>query len=156
MTNLTPAPAWDVSPLVGDSVPDVSDYQGKPTLILFFSVTCAGCMGRALPLSAQVTYLYPGLNVVAIHSQFESLARTPDFIRDNLAEYDLPFRVLLDNDHRTFDAYEAEGTPHWVILDADGNITRSFFGSQPNAQQRLDFALREMFPADEAEEPPAE
>ena len=47
----------------------------------------------------------------------------------------------------TFRRYEAGGTPHWVLIDADGVIRKSIFGSMDGARQRLDYALEELFQA---------
>ena len=41
-------PAWEIEPIFGQSVPDLNDFHGKPLLILFFSLGCPGCLGRAI------------------------------------------------------------------------------------------------------------
>ncbi len=47
----------------------------------------------------------------------------------------------------TFLRYEAGGTPHWVLIDTEGIIRKSIFGSMDGARQRLDYALEELFPS---------
>jgi hypothetical protein len=54
--------------------------------------------------------------------------------------------VFVDDGDATFRAYEAEGTPHWVLINADGTIRKSVFGSMAGSLQRLNYALQELFP----------
>lgn len=138
------APQWSVQSLDGQSSLKLSDFQGKPTLLLFFNLGCLGCMSRGLPLAAELARAYPDLNVVGIHSEF-GRQYASDMIQRALAEKNVGFPVLRDEDHRTYDAYHAEGTPHWVLLNERGAIEKSIFGSQPNAQQRLTYAMIERF-----------
>jgi hypothetical protein len=41
--------------------------------------------------------------------------------------------------------YNAGGTPHWILVDKEGNLEYSIFGSDPNnALLRLDFKINEL------------
>jgi len=52
---------------------------------------------------------------------------------------------VLDQGHQTWSAYDAGRTPHWVLINANGEIEKSIFGSMPNSLQRLDYSLIELF-----------
>lgn len=137
-------PEWTLTHLDQTPAPSLSDFAGKPTLLLFFNMGCLGCMSRGVPLAQDLAKAYPDLNVIGIHSNF-GRAYGSDDIRAALDEIGVTYPVLSDVEHRTYDSYGAEGTPHWVLLDAEGQVQKSIFGSQPNAQQRLTYGMLELF-----------
>lgn len=136
---------WRVRSLDGGDAPTLADLQGKPTLLLFFSLGCLGCLSRGVPLAQQFAVHYPELNVIGVHSNFGNNPYTPEQVQALVNERELQFPVLMDEGHATYDSFEAEGTPHWVLLDEQSQVEKSFFGSQPNAVQRLTYAMLERF-----------
>ncbi|MEL6526343.1 MAG: TlpA disulfide reductase family protein [Chloroflexota bacterium] len=140
------APNWQVSTLDGSPTPTIADFTGRPTMIFFFNLGCHGCMTRGIPLANEIVKQYPEVAVVGIHTNFEGLPHEKPAVLDALQAHDIQFPVFYDDGHATYTAYEAGGTPHWILLDEEGNIERSIFGSQPNAVQRLSYALIERFP----------
>lgn len=139
------APEWKVVSLDGLTQPSLEQYRGKPTLLLFFNLGCHGCMSRGLPLADDIARAYPGLNVVGIHSNFGGMPYSIEQVQSEIEKRELSFPVLMDDQHATYDLFEAEGTPHWILLDDGGTIQKSIFGSQPNAQQRLTYGMMELF-----------
>ncbi len=81
---------------------------------------------------------------MGIHTRFEGPKYSLGQIKEirQLLKIDYPFFV--DQGMKTYATYEAEGTPHWTLLDATGIVYRNIFGSMPNALQRLDYALMEL------------
>jgi len=142
-TQLTPT--WQVTNLDDAHRVERADYQGKPTLAIFFNIGCHGCMARGLPVAQNIKEQYPEINVVGIHSSFGAIGRDPEQVKAELKPYDLSFPILLDDGHVTYDAYQADGTPHWILLDENGQVQKSIFGSMPNALQRLEYSLIELF-----------
>ena len=140
-----PLPPWSLTTLDGSPAPAPEAFLGKPLLILIFNVGCLGCLGRALPFSLKLLDAYPDLQVIAIHTHTPGPDYPPARIEAVKKANHLPYPVYLDQGHETYDRYRAEGTPHWVLLDAEGKVRRSIWGSMANAQQRLDYALAELF-----------
>ncbi len=136
---------WRVTHLDGSAAPQLADLQGKPTLLLFFSLGCLGCLSRGVPLAQQFAINYPELNVIGVHSNFGNNPYSAGQVQALVDERELQFPVLMDEGHVTYDSFEAEGTPHWVLLDEQGQVEKSFFGSQPNSVQRLTYAMLERF-----------
>ena len=121
----------------------LTDMRGRPVLLLFFNLGCDGCMFRALPVAREIAKQYPEVQLLGIHSNFGAFSRSDDEIVQELQQHSIPFDVAIDNEHRTYDEFQAEGTPHWIYIDAEGIVRRSIFGSQPNALQRLEYLLIE-------------
>ncbi len=139
------APEWQVSSLDGQNRPSLASYRGKHTLLLFFNLGCHGCMSRGLPLADDIARAYPDLNVAGIHTNFAGMPYTREQVKEAIDKYDISFEIVMDDEHSSYDIFQAGGTPHWILLDAEGNISKSIFGSQPNAQQRLTYGMIELF-----------
>ncbi len=140
-------PPWSIEPIFDSDLPTVEHYHGKPLLILIFSLGCPGCLGRAIPYANRVIYENGDkINVVGIHTNFEGV----DFSEDHFAKakMDLHIRFLMFRDKNfdtTFLHYGAGGTPHWILVDKNGIVDYSIFGSDPNnALLRLDLKIGEL------------
>ncbi len=139
------APTWTLTDLKSGAQVTNEKFAGKPVLMFFFNIGCDGCMMRGLPVAAEISKQYPEINVIGVHSTFGAFGRDVEQINTEVDKRNLPFPVLMDDKHIVFDAFEAEGTPHWVFVGTDGQIERSIFGSQQNALQRLEYGLMEQF-----------
>ncbi|PSR12503.1 MAG: hypothetical protein C7N36_11640 [Bacteroidetes bacterium] len=143
-----PLPAWSLDPIAGEDVPVPSDFLGRPLLILFFSLGCPGCLGRAIPYANRMVYENgERLNVLGIHTNFEGVDFSPAQFAQAKADFYIRFPFYKDKNYdTTFLNYGAGGTPHWILVDADGKVRYSIFGSDPNnALLRLDLKMAEIF-----------
>ncbi|CAM1342429.1 TlpA family protein disulfide reductase [Tenacibaculum amylolyticum] len=142
-----PLPEWELTSIFNNKVPALENYKGKPLLILFFNLGCPGCKGRALPYANRVVVENgEHINVIGIHSRFEGPEyHIEDYIKAK-EEFYIRFPFFEDeNDTNTFRKYEAGGTPHWILVDQEGNLAYSIFGSDPNnALYRLDLKINEL------------
>jgi thiol-disulfide isomerase/thioredoxin len=142
-----PLPAWSLEPVFGDEVPALEDFLGKPLMILFFSLGCPGCLGRAIPYANRLVYEHGDkLQVVGIHTNFEGVDFKKERFEQAKAEFYIRFPFYKDyNFNTTFLDYQAGGTPHWILLDSQGDIAYTIFGSDPNnALLRLDLRIAEI------------
>jgi peroxiredoxin len=116
-------------------------YHGKPLLIIIYNNQCLGCTGRAIPLAYQYQQEYENLQVIGIHSIFNTQPVTEDEIKSIFTTNELPFPIYLDQEHKVYDQFHSEGTPQWLLITQEGILYRSIFGSQSGAQNRLMYAL---------------
>lgn len=138
---------WHLESIGQQEVPHYDTLKGKPLLILFFYLGCPGCIGRAMPFANKMAYEYGNkINVLGIHSNFEGLEYDNDEIIENLKALHVRFPVFRDSGlATTFHDYGAGGTPHFILVNKDGIVVRSIFGSDPNrALLRLDYAITEV------------
>ncbi|MGO3690515.1 MAG: TlpA family protein disulfide reductase [Psychroflexus halocasei] len=117
-------------------------FKEKTTLVLFYNNDCLGCTGRAIPFGYELKEEF-GIQVILIHSNFSFSVDRKD-IESIFSTPELPLEVFIDENHFAYDQFQCEGTPHWLLIDKDLNITQSIFGSQPNAQNRIIYSLAEM------------
>ncbi len=140
-------PNWDLLPIFGNKIPKVTDFKGKPLLILFFNLGCPSCKGRALPFANSIIVDKGNkINIIGIHSNFEGSEYTTEDFETVKKEFYVRFPLYKDNNNlNTFRAYQAGGTPHWILLNKEGKIEYSIFGSDPNnALLRLDLKINEI------------
>jgi peroxiredoxin len=97
----------------------LSDFKGKrPVLIIFGATWCGFCREEIPHFKAiHAAYAKQGLEIVNIDSQ-ESKERVTKFA----SKYELPYRVLLDEDGTVAGIYEIPGVPVMVLVDKNGNI----------------------------------
>ncbi|WP_452601497.1 TlpA family protein disulfide reductase [Pontimicrobium sp. MEBiC06410] len=119
-------------------------YKNKPLLLLFYNNACLGCTGRAIPLAHKFKQDYKKIQVVGIHVNFGNAKTTKEEIKSIFTINNLPFPIYLDETKSVYDSFKCEGTPHWVIINKQGDVYRSIFGSQYGAQNRLYYAIESL------------
>lgn len=119
-------------------------YQHKVLLLIIYNNDCLGCTGRAIPLAYEFQQKYPTLQVIGIHSNFNNREATKASIKSIFTNGEIPFPIYIDEHHKVFDQFNAEGTPQWILISKKGELFRSIFGSQENAQNRLFYALESL------------
>ncbi len=119
-------------------------YQGSHLLIIFYNNTCLGCTGRAIPLAYQYHRDYKNLQVIGIHSEFGGNLSTKEDIASIFTIEEVPFPIYIDPELKMYDRMNAEGTPHWVLINKEGEVFRSFFGSLGDSRNRLSYAVEAM------------
>ena len=133
-----------VTTLDGEPTNLMEQYFGSPLLVLFFNIRCLGCVGRAIPLAYDYQGEFENLKVAAIHTSFGKEVVTKDDIVNIFTTKELPIPIYFDIEQTNYKAFECEGTPHWLLFTKDGELFRSFYGSQEGAQTRLMYALDEL------------
>lgn len=137
---------WHLESLTDQKVPEYLTFKGKPLLILFFYLGCPGCTGRAIPFANKMFYEHGDkISVMGIHSNFEGPEYSDDDLIKTMNSLYVKFPYFKDAGlATTFHDYQAAGTPHWLLVDKDGKVIRSVFGSDPNrALLWLDYAIME-------------
>lgn len=119
-------------------------YDNKPLLIIIYNNQCLGCTGRAIPLAYEYQKKYKELQVIGIHSNFNSSKVTEIDIKSIFTIDELPFPIYIDELHEVYDQFNSEGTPQWILITPNKELHRSMFGSQKNTQNRLGYAIEDL------------
>ena len=128
----------------GNQIDLIKEYQGKAILAIIYNNQCLGCTGRAIPLAYQLQKENLGIQVVGIHSNFTHTKVTENDIKSIFTIEELPFPIFLDEGNLVYDQFDSEGTPQWLLITKEGRLSRSIFGSQEGAQNRLFYALEQL------------
>ena len=105
---------------------------------------CLGCTGRAIPLAYELQKENDEIQVVGIHTSFNSSQASESDIKSIFTVDALPFPIFLDNGRAVYDQFESSGTPQWVLITKEGKLSSTIFGSQEGAQNRLYYAIDQL------------
>ena len=130
-----------VKNLDGVAVDLMEVYKNKVLLIIIYNNDCLGCTGRAIPLAYELQQKYQSIQVAGIHADFVNREGTKENIKSIFTSGEIPFPIYIDQHHKVYSQFNAEGTPQWLLITEKGVLFRSIFGSQENAQNRLYYAL---------------
>jgi thiol-disulfide isomerase/thioredoxin len=126
----SPAPAFWAKSLTGETISvETLTGLGRPTVLLFTSTSCGPCKAL-LPVVAGWQKEHRDSLTFTLASDGGDAA-----IRAEAEEFELE-NVLLDEDRRLYDAFEANGTPSAVLLTPDGTIG-SWIAAGPEAIEEL-------------------
>ena len=130
-----------VKDLDGVAVDLIAAYKNKVLLLIIYNNDCLGCTGRAIPLAYKFQQDYPSIQVAGIHADFPNREGTKENIKSVFTSGENPFPIFIDKNHKVYSQFNAEGTPQWLLITEKGELFRSIFGSQENAQNRIYYAL---------------
>ena len=117
--------------------------KDKLNLVLFYNTNCLGCTGRAIPLAYRLSQENDFISLIVIHSNFRPALFDSEEILSIFTDQKSPIEVYREERNELYSFFECEGTPHWLLMDGEGEILHTFFGSQDGAQLKLEYAIRE-------------
>jgi thiol-disulfide isomerase/thioredoxin len=124
-----PAPAWRNTSWLNspdDRPVTLESLRGRVVLLNFWTFTCWNCTG-AIPSLVQFdrTYRDQGLTIIGIHRpEFPPYGGEHDKanVANALRKYHIDYANAQDNDHATWDLYDIQYWPSFVLIDRAGNI----------------------------------
>ena len=119
----------DPAYFVNSDVFSLEDLRGEVVLIDFWTYTCVNCI-RTLPYLRdwQEKYGDIGLNIVGVHTPEFEFEKLRENVEEAIAEFDIGWRVVQDNDFLTWRAFNNRFWPAKYLIDKDGIIRYTHFG----------------------------
>ncbi len=110
---------------------DLQQLNGKPTLVVFWSTTCPGCIKEMPHLIELYDQLHhQGLEIIGVAMAYD----TPEMVKKLVALRKIPYTITYDNGGDIASAFGGvKLTPTTFLINPDGNIVRQKIGD-------LDFA----------------
>ena len=110
--------------------------RGHPVLVDFWTYTCINCI-RTLPyLKAwDRRYRKAGLVIVGVHTPEFPFERDESNVRDAIAQNELRYPVVQDNDYAVWEAYQNQYWPASYFLDGEGRVRYVHFGEGDYAEK---------------------
>ncbi|MEG4216049.1 thioredoxin family protein [Microcoleus sp. Pol14C6] len=99
----------------------IADLKGKVVLVQFWTFACINCQ-RTLPYIVRWHQQYAdrGLKIVGIHTPEFPFERDANNVKKALKEHQITYPVPLDNEFKTWAAYQNEYWPHLFLADRQG------------------------------------
>lgn len=107
----------------------LAGLKGKVVLVDFWTYSCINCI-RTLPYVEKwyETYKDQGLVVIAMHAPEFAFEKIPENVNNAVAQHKLTYPIGLDNDFKTWRAFQNQYWPASYLVDKDGNVRREHFG----------------------------
>jgi cytochrome c biogenesis protein CcdA/thiol-disulfide isomerase/thioredoxin len=125
----------------------LAQFRGKDVVLLdFWTYSCINCQ-RTIPyLTAwYAKYKNQGLVVIGVHTPEFAFEHLESNVEAALQEFGITYPVVLDNEYKTWDAYQNEYWPHDYVIDIDGYIIydQAGEGNYVQTEQAIQYALAE-------------
>ena len=119
----------DPAYFVNTEVFSLEELRGEVVLIDFWTYTCVNCI-RTLPYLRDWHEKYGdiGLTIVGVHTPEFEFEKLRENVVDAIAEFDIGWPVVQDNDFLTWQAFNNRFWPAKYLIDKDGIIRYTHFG----------------------------
>jgi thiol-disulfide isomerase/thioredoxin len=108
----------------------LAQYRGKNVVLLdFWTYSCINCQ-RTLPYLTTwySKYKDQGLVIIGVHTPEFAFEHEESNVADALKRFGITYPVVLDNEYKTWNAYQNEYWPHEYVIDMDGFIVHDHIG----------------------------
>jgi len=107
----------------------LEELRGKVVLVDFWTYTCINCI-RTFPHLSEWHRKYKdsGFVLLSVHSPEFDFEKKKENVLQEVRKYNLEYPVALDNDHKTWNAFQNQYWPAEYLIDVNGNIRYHHFG----------------------------
>jgi len=107
----------------------LSDLRNKVVLLDFWTYTCINCI-RTIPYLNDWydRYSDQGFVIVGVHSPEFDFEKNLENVQDAVKEFGIKYPVVLDSEHKTWDAYSNNYWPRHYLIDSQGYIRDDHIG----------------------------
>ncbi|MEH2360078.1 thioredoxin family protein [Nostoc sp.] len=146
-----------VKPPVGKSLPEfqgisqwlnstplsIADLKGSVVLIQFWTFACINCQ-RTLPYITRWHRQYEsqGLKVIGIHTPEFAFERDANNIKKALQQHKITYPVPVDNEYKTWNAYDNQYWPHLFLADRQGFLQYDHIGE--GEYEKIEQTIRQL------------
>ncbi len=125
----------------------LNNLKGKIVMVDFWTYSCINCI-RTLPylVAWDKKYRDQGLVIVGVHTPEFAFEEDIENVQDAVERNSIEYPVILDNNKRTWNAYQNRFWPRKYIVDADGFIRYDHIGEggYEETEQKVQELLSEL------------
>jgi thiol-disulfide isomerase/thioredoxin len=124
----------------------LKDLRGRVVLIDFWTFGCYNCRNTLPAVKTWDTrYRDHGLTIIGVHTPELDNEREIANVRREVANLQIRYPVVTDNDYATWKAYKVEGWPTMFLLDKSGHVRWMHVGegAYDKAEQMIQKLLAE-------------
>lgn len=107
----------------------LAQLRGKVVLIDFWTYTCINCI-RTLPFIKQwyTKYKDKGFEIIGVHTPEFAFEKNKSHVENAIKRFGITYPVALDNDYKTWQAYDNHYWPAHYLIDQHSMIVKTHFG----------------------------
>jgi cytochrome c biogenesis protein CcdA/thiol-disulfide isomerase/thioredoxin len=124
LKNFGPAPPFTgISTWINSKPLTTTSLRGKVVLVDFWTYSCINCL-RTLPhlKGWDAAYRKAGLTIVGVHTPEFAFEHVPANVRKATRELGIRYPVAIDDNYKTWDAYQNGAWPTEYLIDRKGDI----------------------------------
>lgn len=107
----------------------LAELRGKVVLIDFWTYSCVNCQRTQPYLNSWYdTYHEQGLEIIGVHAPEFAFEKNPANVEQAIRDANIRYRVALDNNFSTWNAYNNRYWPAKYLIDPAGNVRYVHFG----------------------------
>lgn len=121
----------------------VADLKGNVVLVQIWTFSCINCQ-RTLPSVTRwhQQYAARGLKVIGVHTPEFPFERDVNNIKAALEKHQITYPIAVDNEFKTWKAYNNEYWPHLFLADRQGILRYDHIGE--GAYDRTEQTIRQL------------
>lgn len=121
----------------------IANLKDNVVLIQFWTFACINCQ-RTLPYITKWhrQYAAQGLKVIGIHTPEFAFERDINNIKRALQKHQITYPVAVDNEFKTWNAYDNQYWPHLFLADRKGQIRYNHIGE--GAYEKTEQTIRQL------------
>ncbi len=118
-----------ISQWLNSAPTSIANLRGNVVLVQFWTFACINCQ-RTLPSVVRwhQQYAQAGLKVIGIHTPEFAFERDINNVKRALKQHQITYPVPIDNDFKTWKAYNNEYWPHLFLADRRGLMRYDHIG----------------------------
>lgn len=138
--NFTGITQWLNTP--GDKPLSLASLRGHVVLVDFWTYSCINCQ-RSLPHveSWYRAYRREGFVVVGVHTPEFAFEHVISNVKAAASQLGVHYPIAIDNDYKTWNAYNNEYWPAEYLIDQNGNVRHTQFGEGDYGTTERDIRL---------------
>jgi peroxiredoxin len=135
------APDFTLQTVNGETV-SLSDFRGKPVMLIFWKINCAACQFQ-IPYT-QAFYDEESSDTIAVLSI--NVGDSISAVQTYITSLEITYPVLLDLQGRVAQSYGIPGVPVTFFIDEQG-ILKAYQIGPFESQEAIESALKKVFPS---------
>ena len=135
------APDFTLQTVNGETV-SLSDFRGKPVMLIFWKINCAACQFQ-IPYT-QAFYDEESSDTIAVFSI--NVGDSISAVQTYITSLEITYPVLLDLQGRVAQSYGIPGVPVTFFIDEQG-ILKAYQIGPFESQEAIESALKKVFPS---------
>jgi len=123
------APEFAIGDWINSEPLTLKSLRGRVVLVDFWTFGCYNCRNTLPAIKNWDTrYREQGLTIIGVHSPEFEEERKPENLRREVAELQIRYPVVTDNDYATWRAYDVAAWPTIFVLDKSGRVRWTHVG----------------------------
>ena len=135
------APDFTLQTVNGETV-SLSDFRGKPVMLMFWKINCAGCQVQ-IPYT-QAFYDKWSSDTAAILTV--NVQGSISAVQNYVTSHEITYPVLLDRQGKVAQTYGLPGVPVTFLIDSEG-IMKAYQIGPFQSQEDIENAFKSVFPS---------